>query len=597
VKDLSVYFRTRLVEAWDEHSVGSAFIDDDLYVQWSAQPAGLQIECVSNRYLPQERQLTFQQRRRLQKAGWQSPAGEDLPNYWLRFQEREELPAAVAALMDAVDILRLGLPSSEPAQSKTPPEPESNPRQQQHRRSRTMVVVPVYKGGAELSAWAVGTLVSGRLGAVIVVDLLGLDGADLPVGRRVAGLSAADVHDGHDVVVMQRDRELADDLASWLRMSADLISVVQFAAIEQRDVVVLAPYLIDPDPWLYAGVVGELADEVILCVEDDAYGYAERAALRLLEARNCPAPLVLRGEHAEQSDRVAARARAVLKVGFDDRAPSVAAALRALVDDKQTTDPAAAELLVDARSAPLWARLRLLLSRQQSSEPVENVALTLLEDLAELLGSTNDGEFREQVLSVLHAVVERLDFWVRRDSPAAARQLPVIAAKLVECGDDSAWVAKDLRVFYSEKTDARAARPRDSAGRHRHDNGERVEAHMHYIEGGTTCGGKAQFAAVLEEWLNNADREATVGQPSTFAGKPLVWVELDGQRFHLNGDTQDKGVREYLGLVRQHGSELPWHVIANTRGRINKIAFGDPPTALDYFYLYAKDEASAPYTV
>lgn len=120
---------------------------------------------------------------------------------------------------------------------------------------------------------------------------------------------------------------------------------------------------------------------------------------------------------------------------------------------------------------------------------------------------------------------------------------------------------------------------------------------MHYIESGTTCSSKVEFASVLEQWLMHDDHEATIGQPTSYAGKALLWVELDGQRFHLNGDSQDKGVREYLGLVREQGTDLPWHVIANTHGKVNKVAFGEPPAALKHFYLYAKDEASAPYTV
>ena len=120
---------------------------------------------------------------------------------------------------------------------------------------------------------------------------------------------------------------------------------------------------------------------------------------------------------------------------------------------------------------------------------------------------------------------------------------------------------------------------------------------MHYIEAGTTCSGKAAFARVLEVWLTHEDREATVGQPSSYAGKALVWVELGGQRYHLNGDSQDKGVREYLDLVRRDGPDLPWHVIANQSGKVNKVAFGEAPAAVKYFYLYAKDEAHAPYTL
>ena len=107
---------------------------------------------------------------------------------------------------------------------------------------------------------------------------------------------------------------------------------------------------------------------------------------------------------------------------------------------------------------------------------------------------------------------------------------------------------------------------------------------------------RPERAVLLDEWLEHEDREATIGKPSSFGGKPLVWVELGGDRYHLNGDSRDEGVREYLNLTREQGTDMPWQVIANTKGKVNKVAFGHPPGAIKYFYLYAKDEASAPHT-
>ncbi|MCU1536573.1 MAG: hypothetical protein JWP82_924 [Humibacillus sp.] len=119
---------------------------------------------------------------------------------------------------------------------------------------------------------------------------------------------------------------------------------------------------------------------------------------------------------------------------------------------------------------------------------------------------------------------------------------------------------------------------------------------MEYIDGGTTCLSKAEFVSVLQRWLEHPDRESVIGLPGGFGGQPLVHVELGGQAFHLNGDTQDKGVQAYLELVREHGPELTWHIVANSKGRMNKVAFGEPPQPLRYFYLYATQEAAAPYT-
>lgn len=119
---------------------------------------------------------------------------------------------------------------------------------------------------------------------------------------------------------------------------------------------------------------------------------------------------------------------------------------------------------------------------------------------------------------------------------------------------------------------------------------------MDYVAGGTTCTGKSEFAAVLRAWLAS-DHEAVIGEPSSFGGKPLIRVEIDGQRFHLNGDTRDEGVEEYLRVAREHGEDPLWHVIANNRGKVNAVAFGEPPQKIKFFYLYADQESSAPYTV
>ena len=119
---------------------------------------------------------------------------------------------------------------------------------------------------------------------------------------------------------------------------------------------------------------------------------------------------------------------------------------------------------------------------------------------------------------------------------------------------------------------------------------------MDYVPAGTECRSKSAFADVLRSWLRS-DHETVIGQPSSYGGKPLILVDLGGQRFHLNGDTRDEGVEEYLRLVDRDGPDLPWHVIANQKGTVNAVAFGDPPAKIRYFYLYAKDEAPAPYVV
>src|SRR4051812_21923769 len=100
------YFLPRLVEAWDRQSASSASIDDDRYVQWAGYPLGLQIECVSNVFLAGAAQLTPSQLTELRRRGWHDPLGEDLPNHWQVFVDRDDLPKAALVLADVVRLLR-----------------------------------------------------------------------------------------------------------------------------------------------------------------------------------------------------------------------------------------------------------------------------------------------------------------------------------------------------------------------------------------------------------------------------------------------------------------------------------------------------------
>jgi hypothetical protein len=605
VRDLSLYFRTRLVEVWDEHSVGSAAIDDDLYVQWSAQSPGLQIECVSNRFLPADRQLSFEQRRRLQEAGWQSPGGEDLPNYWQRFTDREQLDLAVAALVDAVDILRLGLPSSDPtpqpAAAHLPAVPTPTPARQQRPpgERRTSIVVPVYKSGTELVTWAARALLKRTTVPTTLVDLLGVSNDDLPPGRLVRGLGGAGLHSGEHLVIARPQAPLDSGLATWLRTSADLLGVVEAARARGREVVVLAPWLLDRDPWLYAGVVRELANELVLCVEDDGHGYVQEVALPVVSAPGCPAPIVLLGQHAAGLDRLTARAAAAL--GVHDPEDRVAARSFQVLLDTGTTevdpdDPDVAERVAHARNASLQSRFRLLVVHDLPEGQQASEALSLLDDLAVRVTTTGSDLVREEAVRLLGGMVVRLGYWVDPKSAAAEPRLQAVANRLMQT-EEWADLGRRLLEFVEGSTEEPDVAPRGSAGRHTDERIEHVEAQMHYLGPGTTCHSKAQFAALLEDWLEHDDRETTIGQPSSFGGKALVHVVFGDHRFHLNGDTRDHGVRDYLDLVRREGPEPRWHVVANQAGKVNKVAFGDPPAAVKYFYLYASDDAAAPYTV
>jgi len=98
----------RLTEAWDSGSAGSIGADDHRYVQWAGYDLGLQIECQGNCHLTGDARLTPEEIQRLRRLGWHDPVADDLPNHWQVFFDRDDLPKAAMALVDAVALLRDG---------------------------------------------------------------------------------------------------------------------------------------------------------------------------------------------------------------------------------------------------------------------------------------------------------------------------------------------------------------------------------------------------------------------------------------------------------------------------------------------------------
>ena len=86
-----------LEAVWDDGTSQTFDLDGGAYLQWAKWPEGMQIECSSNQFLPEEHRLTFAQRRTLAELGFESPVDE-WPNYYRRFERREDLPCAAKVL-------------------------------------------------------------------------------------------------------------------------------------------------------------------------------------------------------------------------------------------------------------------------------------------------------------------------------------------------------------------------------------------------------------------------------------------------------------------------------------------------------------------
>ena len=120
-----------------------------------------------------------------------------------------------------------------------------------------------------------------------------------------------------------------------------------------------------------------------------------------------------------------------------------------------------------------------------------------------------------------------------------------------------------------------------------------------YVPNGTAVTGVAELERVLSHWVNASDRP-TVGAVDTFGGSPVIRVHLTTDTFVLNRDTPRPAVRDFLATaVRAGGAEkLRWHVIANERGRVNKVSYleeGDLPQGW-FAYLHPTADAPRPLT-
>jgi hypothetical protein len=116
------------------------------------------------------------------------------------------------------------------------------------------------------------------------------------------------------------------------------------------------------------------------------------------------------------------------------------------------------------------------------------------------------------------------------------------------------------------------------------------------VSRGIECASRAEFTELLRRWFDRTS-EPTIGDPGKFGGKAWVWVRLDGQRCHLNADSTRAGIGRYLQLARELGPKLPWRVVANNRGRVNKVVIepsGEPTPGL---FLYTTNALPAPTTL
>lgn len=109
-----------------------------------------------------------------------------------------------------------------------------------------------------------------------------------------------------------------------------------------------------------------------------------------------------------------------------------------------------------------------------------------------------------------------------------------------------------------------------------------------YIPAGATVSAD-ELAPLLSEWAARSTA-STIGDVGAFGGRALVTVTTPSGPFALNADTKRAAVLEYLAAASRH--EVAFHVIANQRGRINRVIFRADGQPTPGWYAYTANERS-----
>ena len=105
-----------------------------------------------------------------------------------------------------------------------------------------------------------------------------------------------------------------------------------------------------------------------------------------------------------------------------------------------------------------------------------------------------------------------------------------------------------------------------------------------WVHKGLRVSGKHQLIEVLRVWLNESD-QPTIGHTRQYHGTFWFTADINGHRVKLTADI----TRTAVAQVVHHFSarpNAPWRVVANQRGRFNKLIITDRVEPGWYAYLH-----------
>lgn len=110
----------------------------------------------------------------------------------------------------------------------------------------------------------------------------------------------------------------------------------------------------------------------------------------------------------------------------------------------------------------------------------------------------------------------------------------------------------------------------------------------------TRLAGKVALLRLLKDWLE-VSSAPTIGDVGTFGRTPCIFITLDKDLTAvLNADTKRAAVEQFVDDTRVRGADVPWSVVPNQRGRVNKLAFRADGAETPGWYCYLLEPLSAP---
>ena len=94
---------------------------------------------------------------------------------------------------------------------------------------------------------------------------------------------------------------------------------------------------------------------------------------------------------------------------------------------------------------------------------------------------------------------------------------------------------------------------------------------------------KKELFDILETWVKaNAGKglNIEIGDKGT-SNTPWLFIKVEGKVYYMNRDTKHYGVQEFCS-----NKSNDWVVIANNRGKLNKVTNSKDKKAIEGLYLY-----------